>query len=131
MVGVDTNVLVRILINDDPDQAAVARRWFERATASGGVAVDALTLSELVWVLRARYQQPKARMIAAIEQLLATAGVVCLFEDQIRAALAAWSNGPGDFADYLMRERYRVAGARRMVTFDRALAGLPGITVLP
>jgi predicted nucleic-acid-binding protein len=128
MVGLDTNVLVRLVLDDDPAQAVAARRWFARATATTGVMVDPIALCEFVWVLRARYRLGKAEALAVIEQLLETSGVTCLHEDQVRAAVDAWRNGPADFADYLMRDRYRAAGAGRMVTFDRVLAAESGVS---
>lgn len=130
MIGVDTNILARVLLDDDPAQAATARKWFAHHAARGGVAVDAIALCELVWVLRARYRIAKPEIVRALEQLLDTAGVVCLFDDQVRSALEAWRGGTGDFADYMLRERYRAAGAGRTITFDRGLAGEPGFSVL-
>lgn len=129
MIGVDTNVLLRLVLNDEPRQAAAARRWFTRATATQGVAIDPVVLCELVWVLRARYRMDKPSMVGVLEQLLATAGVICLNEDQVRAALAAWRGGNADFADYFLRERYRTAGAARMVSFDETLAAESGVSV--
>lgn len=125
MIAVDTNVLVRAIVDDDPAQGAAARRWMT-AHQSRGILVDHIVLVELVWVLRARYRQPRAEIARVIELLLGTGGIVIPDEPAVRAALAAYRSGRGDFADHLIRERAQSHGFGPLATFDEGLHGLKG-----
>lgn len=125
MIAVDTNVLVRAIVDDDPAQGAAARRWMT-AHQSRGILVDHIVLVELVWVLRARYRQPRAEITRVIELLLGTGGIVIPDEPAVRAALAGFKSGRGDFADHLIRERASAHGFAPLATFDEGLHGMKG-----
>lgn len=127
MIAVDTNVLVRILVDDDPKQSAAARQWFS-ANEREGILVDHIVLVELVWVLRARYRQPREAIAKALELLLATGGIIVPEEQLVRGALAGYRNGRGDFADHLIKHRANARGASPVGTFDEELHGLKGFT---
>lgn len=126
MVAIDTNVLVRVLVNDDADQAARARRWMARHQDEG-ILVDHLVLVELVWVLRARYRQERAAIVRVLEALLEGASLVIPDEPLVREAVARFAAGRGDFADHLMRARAESRGASPLATLDEELHGLRGI----
>jgi predicted nucleic-acid-binding protein len=124
--GIDTNVLVRFLVGDDPDQASRAAGMFARATAEGErFFVAQIVVCELVWVLRHAYDKSRDEIAAAIEALLRTRQL--LFEDvgQIRSALERYVAGEGDLADWLIWERSHAAGAERVATFDGRLLRSP------
>ena len=71
MIGLDTNVLVRYIVQDDPDQSAAAERLIEgRCTAQAPGYVSVLVLAELVWVLTSAYDYKKVAVIPVIRQLL-------------------------------------------------------------
>lgn len=125
MIAVDTNVLVRAIVGDDPVQGAAARRWMT-AHQARGILVDHIVLVELVWVLRARYRQPRAEIARVIELLLGTGGIVIPDETAVRAALAAYKSGRGEFADHLIRERASAHGFSPLATFDEGLHGIKG-----
>ncbi len=125
MIAVDTNVLVRAIVDDDPVQGAAARRWMT-AHQARGILVDHIVLVELVWVLRARYRQPRAEIARVLELLLGTGGIVIPDEPAVRAALAAFKSGRGDFADHLIRERASTHGFTPLATFDEGLHGIKG-----
>ena len=127
MIAVDTNVLVRAIVDDDPAQSAAARKWMT-AHQSRGILVDHVVLVELAWVLRARYRQPRAEIARVLELLLGTGGIVIPDEPTVRAALAAYKSGRGDFADHLIRERASALGFAPVATFDEGLQGLRGFT---
>lgn len=130
MIGVDTNVLIRLLAqDDDAQQSTVAARWFRRH-AEDGVYVDAVVLCEMVWVLRARYGKARAEIAEVLHGLLEVEGVVVGDPSVVRRALVAYRKGPGDFADYLLRERAAFAGAEPLATFDRSLRAEPGFHLL-
>lgn len=125
MIAADTNVLVRVIVGDHPEQSAAARRWMS-AHQAGGIFVDQIVLVELTWVLRARYRQSRAEIARVVELLLGTGGIVIPEDDVVRTALAAYKAGRGDFADHLIRERARTRGFAPVATFDEGLQGLRG-----
>lgn len=97
MTGIDTNVLVRFLVEDDPEQTERARRFLARSRSDGEVVyVSALVLCETVWVLRSVYGQPRSRILEVVERLLATDIFQIEAEDAVRAAIRSCKKGRGD-----------------------------------
>lgn len=120
MIAPDTNVLVRLLMADDPEQAARARSMFER----GDVLILKTVLLEAEWVLRSRYQVERGHIAAFFQNLAETDGIAMEHEDACRAALAAYAGGMG-FADAL----HAATAATMSVdfhTFDVGLVGKAG-----
>ena len=114
MVAVDTNVVVRLLTEDDPGQAKRARSLFERET----ILVPTTVLLEAEWVLRRLYGLDVIRIIDALTALIALPNVRCEHLGTVTAALD-WARAGLDFADAL-----HLAGGRaaeRFVTFDAKL----------
>lgn len=123
MTGLDTNVLVRYIVQDDAEQSAAAERLIEgRCTAQAPGYVSVLVLAELVWVLTSAYQQEKAAVILVIRQLLRTAEVAVEDRETVWAALREFESGGADFADYLIAHRNHAVGCPRTYTFDRRAA---------
>jgi predicted nucleic-acid-binding protein len=121
MKGLDTNVLVRYLTQDEPSQARKATALVEAATAlREKLHLDAVVLCELVWVLRGAYGFDKARVVEALEKILGAAQFSVRDRDLVRQALAAYREGGADFADYVLGTRNIAAGCTTTVTFDRA-----------
>jgi predicted nucleic-acid-binding protein len=121
MKGVDTNVLVRYLVQDDPRQSKRANTVIEEALSGDGrLHVDTAVLCELVWVLRAAYQLDRATVAAALLQLIDAAQLSLEDRDSVREAARRFRAGPGDFADYAIALRNRAAGCETTLTFDRA-----------
>jgi len=131
MIALDTNLLVRLLIHDDASQANAVERLFVRARRDRTpLFIADVVLCELVWVLARRAKQSRAGIADALEQLLNTESIVVAVPGIVRAALAAYRGGAGDFADYLIREQAAAAGASEVVTFDKALRGERGFKIL-
>lgn len=131
MIALDTNLLVRILIQDDAPQARAVERLIIRARRDRTpFFVADVVLCELVWVLARRARQSRAEISDALQRLLDTEGIVVADATIAREALTAYRDGSGDFADYLIREQALAAGATEVVTFDRALRGEPGFRVI-
>lgn len=127
MIGLDTNVLVRLLTEDDPAQAAAARSFVERALARGErLFVGAVVLAELAWLLSSAYRFRKADVARAVEALLSTEGFEVEGREAARVALDRYRAGKGDLADHLIGARNELAGCASTFTFDRALAGASG-----
>lgn len=126
MTGVDTNVLVRFLVGDDPGQESRAAAFFARAASAGEkLFVPQIVVCELVWVLGHAYGKDRAEIAAGLESLLRARQLVFEELDEIRNALERFAAGDGDLADWLVWERSRAAGAERVVTFDAKLLRSP------
>ena len=121
MRGLDTNVLVRYLTQDDPRQSKRANAVIENALArEDRLHVDTIVLCELVWVLRAAYQLDRATIAAALLQMIDAAQLSLDDRDLVREAAHRYRNGPGDFADYAIALSNLAAGCETTLTFDRA-----------
>lgn len=131
MRSLDTNVLVRYLAADEPQQSAAAERFIETCLREGEqLYLTAIVLCELVWVLRRIYRQTKSQIAEHLEQILRTAQFTIEKDSIVRRSLRAWKLGKGDFSDHLIGELARLAGCRDTATFDRDLRNLPGFTLL-
>lgn len=116
MIAIDTNVLVRLLVNDDAAQSASVRTLFETEEIWVGKTV----LLETIWVLRAVYEFKDAAIVRAIESALGLPQVRVEDQGSVEQALAAAANGI-DVADAL-HVTSTPADARAFVTFDKKLA---------
>ena len=114
MIAADTNVVVRLLTGDDPEQAARARRLFETET----VFLPKTVMLETEWVLRSLYRKNPGAIIDALEGLTALPNTRCEDEAAILQALA-WNRQGLDFADALHLASSRVVSG--FATFDKAL----------
>lgn len=131
MRAVDTNILVRYVVNDDPKQAAaVEKLWVGCETNQEPIFIPVLVLCELMWVLSRLYEQTRPQVIEVLEKLLAVGFFRFEQESAVRQSLEYYRRGKATFSDYVIGEISRQAGCRDMVTFDRDLRGAPGFTIL-
>lgn len=122
MIGVDTNVLVRFLVEDDPEQAQRVRTRLQEILESGGsFFVADIVLCELVWVLQRSYRVSRQEIAERLRQLVRSREVVVSSLDQVLTALDGFAGGAGDLADFLILEACRSNGCETVVTFDQAL----------
>jgi predicted nucleic-acid-binding protein len=127
MLGLDTNVLVRFLVQDDQVQFERAEKLISRESRTGsGVLISLLVLLETEWVLRSRYSLAKSEILAAFSGLLASAEVRFEDEHSVETALFTWKDSPADFADCLIGARHRALGCRATASFDVKATKLPG-----
>lgn len=131
MKGLDTNVLVRYLVEDDPNQAATAGRYIERhCQADEPCLISAIVLCELVWVLESAYDQPKHVIAGVVEKLLRTVQFAVEDAEFAWAALGDYRARGADFADCLIGRRNRAHGCEETATFDKALKGLSAFKLI-
>ncbi len=131
MIGVDTNVLVRHLTQDDSAQAARASKFLERAlTPAAPGFISIVTVMETVWVLKRAYRFAAEEIAVAVEGLLAADTLVVEHEEQVFEAANHMVEFGADFADALVASLCRSAGCARVMTFDRKAARLPGFELL-
>jgi predicted nucleic-acid-binding protein len=129
VIALDTNVLVRFLVEDDKAQSARAARLVARAVSEEEpLFVSDIVVCETVWVLQAAYRVVKAEVAVTLGRLFLAAHLRFNDLDRLSRALEAFISGKGDFADYLIREQARAQGCEKMVTFDRALLKEKGFT---
>lgn len=122
MIALDTNVLVRYLVEDDPEQSARAAKLVEGAVGRGETLFVAhIVLCEIVWVLGTAYDVRKDEIVATLGKLARARHLDLEDPELVRRAIAAYERGKGDFSDYLIRERALAQGCSGLATFDKAL----------
>jgi predicted nucleic-acid-binding protein len=122
VIALDTNVLLRIFKEDDAEQSACAKSLVERALVeSAHLFVTQIAVCEFVWVLASSYRQSRTEIATTLAALLSIPEFEVENHRDVQAALEAYRSGRGDFADYLIRERGRSAGAHAVATFDKPL----------
>jgi predicted nucleic-acid-binding protein len=130
MTGLDTNILVRYLAQDDPIQSPLANRIMEKrfsAVSPGFISVVAMV--ETVWVLGRAYGFAPTEIADAMERILQADTLVVENEQEVFAAMIALRDGRGEFADALIAALGAKAGCTRTLTFDRKAARLPGFAL--
>ena len=131
MLGLDTNLLIRYLVHDDPVQFGRARAEIEAAADRGEpLMINAVVLCEVVWVLGSAYEYSRAEIADAIEQILATAQFVIEWGDQARQALQDCRTTKAGFTDAFIGRINSSLGAAPTMTFDRDLVPLSSFRVL-
>lgn len=126
MPAIDTNVLVRLLVRDNPRQVALAESF-----VANGAWVSHVVLIEAVWVLDALYERSSDQIARAVEMLLGHATLILQDPEVVVAALTRFRSRPAlGFSDCLVLEAARKAGHLPLGTFDRKLAGQQGARAL-
>jgi predicted nucleic-acid-binding protein len=132
MIALDTNVLVRFLVEDDVSQARRAKRFIRKQVQSDSPCfVSDIVMCEVVWVLQSSYKVRRPEILRVLEQLLRARHMSFEAVDRLSRALRAFAAGRGDFADYLIREQSLGAGCEAVVTFDEVLTADPGFIPFP
>lgn len=122
MIGLDTNVLVRYITQDDASQSPKATRLIEALTADKPGFIGLVSLTELVWVLTGCYSSGKAELIAVLEGLLRASGLRVENAETVWKGVRLFKEGNADFADCLIECSASQAGCDYTTTFDRAAA---------
>jgi len=131
VIGLDTNVVVRFLTQDDAAQSPIATRLMGRLTREEPGFVSAVVLAEITWVLSRAYKSSRSDVARAIEGLLRSAELVIENAPAAYRALARYqASETVEFADALITETIALAGVRETVTFDRRAAAELGMRLL-
>ena len=130
MIGLDTNVLVRYIMQDDAKQAAKATTLIERLTAAAPGFITLVSVVELVWVLSSCYDLSRAQVAQALEIILRSKQLIVDQAEHVVRALRAFSAGNADFADCLIERMAASAGCAQTMTFDSAAAKTAGMTLI-
>ena len=128
MIGLDANVLVRFLTQDDPEQAARANNLIEaNCSRYEPGRISMVVLCELTWILTGAYGYEKKLVVQVLELILASRELSVENEDIVRSALTAFRRGKADFADYVIVFSNRNAKCESTYSFDRKLAKHPSV----
>ena len=125
MIGLDTNVLVRYLVQDDPVQARQANALIDRAAAhETAMFINHVVMCELAWVLGSGYRYARPALAEVIEKILLGRQFEIEKKDLVWTALANFKASRADFADCLIGVVNDAAGCESTLTFDRSAASL-------
>ena len=130
MTGLDSNVLARYVMQDDPRQSPRANRLIESLSAEAPGFVPVVTLVELVWVLSGSYGLNRAQVATVLETLLRSRELVIDRAELVAQALGRFSLAGADFADALIERIATAAGCRVTLTFDAGAAKAAGMTLV-
>ena len=130
MIGLDTNVLVRYIMQDDKVQAAQASALLDNLSVDTPGWISLVSIVELVWVLTAAYGLGRGQILAALEGLLSTKELKVERAEVAWKALRTCRDAKADFADCLISCCAASAGCERSLTFDRGAAKFAGMTLI-
>jgi predicted nucleic-acid-binding protein len=131
VIGLDTNVIVRYIVQDDPDQSARATELIERTLEIENPGfISLVAMAETAWVLERFYRLPTGRIASAIEAMLHVDVFAVECEQDVFAATVALRDGRGSFADALIGRLGARAGCAYTATFDRKASQLAEFELL-
>ncbi len=131
MIGLDTNVLLRLFIEDDPGQSKRARRHVSLATAVEPCLVNSVVLAEFAWALAKKMKRKRAEVARLIEEVLSADDLHIPDRGAVERALAAYRSGAADFPDYFLAEINAEPGCATTATFDVAALDSPSFSPVP
>ncbi len=118
MIGLDTNVLVRYIAQDDVKQSALATNLINSLTKESPGYITLVSIIELVWVMQSCYKSTKMEVVRILETLLATRELIIENTETVIKATRVYSSSGADFSDCLIERSANKAGCEYSVTFD-------------
>jgi predicted nucleic-acid-binding protein len=130
VIGLDTNILVRYLADDDRTQSPKAAALIQSFTRETPGFISLATMLETVWVMESLYGSTRDEVVSIITRLLQAESFRVESSLTLRAALRVYANGKADFADCVIAESSRSQGATQTMTFDKLAARDAGMMLL-
>ena len=130
MIGLDTNVLVRYIMQDDPKQSPKATKLIEALDSENPGFIALVSVIELYWVLSSCYDLSRDQVAQAVEGILRSKQLVVEQADQVVRALRMFGASKADFADCLIERSAAHAGCGQTVTFDVDASKHAGMTLI-
>ena len=131
MIGIDTNILLRLWLNDEPAQnKRIDALLAEHGSTPGSLLVTDVVLVEAVWTLRSAFDQGKDAQLIAVRSLLEETAFAFEDREAVTGATALFEAGSCGFADCLVVAKHARQGCDFTATFDRGMRKLPGVKVL-
>jgi predicted nucleic acid-binding protein len=121
---VDTNILIRHLTNDPPDQARRATSILENAER---LILTDVVVAELVYVLESHYEQPRKEVAQTVQSLLALPSIALADHDLVLRAIELYEHARLDFAEAYLVAAAELSGVRAVASFDRTLDRVDGL----
>lgn len=127
MIGIDTNVIIRYIVQDNSTQAEAATKLIEQSCSADNPGyINHIVLCEIVWVLRRNYKQGKQSICQVIEQIMRTDRLKIEDIQLVWKALETYKETKADFADCLLAQRNLQAGCKYTATLDDAASVTAG-----
>ena len=131
MIGLDTNVVVRLMLADDRVQTQLAVKLLKAAQAQGTTVVLTLeVVQEIEWVLRSSAKKTKLEFLGLARQLLEARDIQIDNEAVLEQALRTYEKSSADFSECLFLAHYQRLGCRAMLTFDAKAARMEGVELV-
>lgn len=130
MIGIDTNVLVRYFIEDDPDQSRLTDSFFRSLSSADPGWISQATILEFAWIMKSVRRLDRKTIATMMGKLTMLDSIVVERADIVDKALQWYRNGNAEFADCLIAASGRAAGCGKTVTFDKIAARDAGMELL-
>jgi predicted nucleic-acid-binding protein len=130
MIGLDTNVLVRYITQDDSKQSALANTLIEGLDDVSPGFVTLITVVELSWVLESAYNFSRQQFAEVMQTLMAVEAIKLDRAASVASAVRSYVASNADFSDCLIERLSVTAGCDRTMTFDKAAAKSAGMTLI-
>lgn len=130
MIGLDTNVLVRFLVQDDPEQGRLAKSAIDQCTEAFPGFIGREVAVELVWVLERSYKFDREAIAGALNGLLGAAEIVFEESERVARAVHRYREENYGFADLMIVSAARASGCTELVTFDKKVVQISGARAL-
>jgi predicted nucleic-acid-binding protein len=131
MIGLDTNVLLRLFIDDDAAQCERARLFVDAATAAEPCLVNSIVLAEFAWTLATNFKKKRSEVARLIEGVLSMDDLEIPYRRAAQGAVAAFRTGKADFPDSFLAAINFELGCASTATFDRAALDSPAFSPVP
>ena len=129
MIGVDTNILLRLATNDDPAQVSSIKRWLATHARGERLYVNHVVLAEAIWTLKSAYRADRQKIAHFVDSLLGNAGFEVEDATMVEDALQSYLAGNIEFPDCLIAAK-NAGQCDLTITFDKGAASLPQFTLL-
>jgi predicted nucleic-acid-binding protein len=130
VIGIDTNVLVRYFIEDDPVQSRLTDSFFHSLSSADPGWVSQATILEFAWIMKSVRRLNRRTIAEAMGKLTMLDSIIVERADIVDKALQRYRNGKAEFADCLIAASGHAAGCSKTVTFDRLAARDAGMQLL-
>lgn len=130
MIGIDTNILLRAIADDDGAHSPKAREFLLARTADDPAVVNAVVLAEMVWALRAKFKADREEIVSILDDIVGNPAFVILGRESVLVALQDYREGLGGFTDVLIAQLNVAAGCATTMTFDKGAPAQSGFTRL-
>jgi predicted nucleic-acid-binding protein len=131
MIGIDTNILLRLWLNDDPAQNnRIDAMLAAHGSTPGSLLVTDVVLVEAVWTLKSAFEQDKRAQVIAVRSLLDETAFAFEDREAVAVALGLFEGRTCGFADCLIVAKHARSGCEFSATFDKAMRKLPRVKVL-